>query len=811
MIHSLRAFLFWILGEGRPQDIIEASDWEWYALAPTGSTGLVLLLLAAIGAAGLNLLPRAGMPWKTRASLSLLRLVGCVLLVLLFAQLEARVTVKRSLKPNLAVVTDTSGSMGLKDEGGKTRLEAAKELGARLMKELQGRAHVAEYALDWRLRPHDWRLRPDGPEAEPAGMTRLMAGLHELLRREGNLQAAVVLTDGNDTAGDQGLAVAPLLAARGLPIYPVTFGRTKTTNMPRLRITGGGEYVRLGDELHLKATISAEAFQGQVVRAQIFQEGSDRPLLPPHQGIRIGEKPVALSFVLKPDKPGRFIYRVVVDGLKGAPSEKLLAAEHAVDVIDRPIRVLYVDIPRPENKVLGHWLARDQVIDLAALMMLPKGGWYAQGQMRHKNAGTGLPDQEADLHEYDVLILGDIPRSYFREGDPSETKMQWLVEFVKRRGGGLITLGGRSVYAAGQYQDSDLADVLPFTVERTSEPQIKGRFRLSPTPLGLSHPLMQLERDFGGNRNAWFELPQLEGCNRVGEVKRGASLLAVRDLPEGPMPVMAYQNVGKGRVLGLAVDTTWRWEMQRPRGSDAEGVPEAPDYFRVFWGNAVRFLAPDPRIEPERPQIARQESHAEVGQTITLTTRLVDRVFKPIRKADLTVRVTSPSGKALRIYPSDSRSRPGVYEYSITLDEAGLWEVTATHNENEVLEAIAEAEKALKKAESKGDSVAAAQAKRALVAARARTARETIRAGESLSELEDPRAKPSAMAAFAQATGGQSFQPSQVEELIDSLKLDSHSITQRLTISLWNLPVAMILLIMIVAADCYIRKRRGMV
>ena len=30
--------------------------------------------------------------------------------------------------------------------------------------------------------------------------------------------------------------------------------------------------------------------------------------------------------------------------------------------------------------------------------------------------------------------------------------MQWLAEFVSRRGGALITLGGRSVYAAGQYQ-----------------------------------------------------------------------------------------------------------------------------------------------------------------------------------------------------------------------------------------------------------------------------------------------------------------------------------------------------------------------
>lgn len=76
------------------------------------------------------------------------------------------------------------------------------------------------------------------------------------------------------------------------------------------------------------------------------------------------------------------------------------------------------------------------------------------GQLQHKNAGDGLPNQEADLYKYDVIILGDIPRGYFREGgDISETKMQRLVEFVSRRGGGLVTLGGRTAYAAGQYQD----------------------------------------------------------------------------------------------------------------------------------------------------------------------------------------------------------------------------------------------------------------------------------------------------------------------------------------------------------------------
>ena len=215
----------------------------------------------------------------------------------------------------------------------------------------------------------------------------------------------------------------------------------------------------------------------------------------------------------------------------------------------------------------------------------------------HDNAGDGLPNREEDLYKYDVIILGDIPRSYFRAGgDIAETKMQRLIEFVTRRGGGLITLGGRSVYAAGQYGDSALARILPFDISAAKETQISKPFKIMPTPSGFAHPLMLLEADPSTNREAWLDLPTLDGSNFVGAVKPGASQLAVRTLDDGStIPIIAVQPVGKGQVLSLSADTTWRWEMMRPE--------EGEDYFRRFWGNAVRTLAPDPRLAPNRPQI----------------------------------------------------------------------------------------------------------------------------------------------------------------------------------------------------------------
>ncbi len=750
--------IYWLLGLDDPSALEHASEWVWYAAAPAASIWIVLVILMAIAAAALNLLPQNVMPWRTRIGLTSLRLAGFALLLVLLVQLELRLTIDRRHQPNVAILTDTSGSMGLRDVAGKSRLAAARAFEAQLREGLATKAKVARYRFAWQLTADD--------ETQAAkGMTNLMGAVAETNRRENNLQAVILLSDGNDTAQTRGDLVAPLLAERGVPVYPVVFGQETAPRLAKVKIKGASEYVRLGDEVRISADISTQNLDEQIVRVYLYEKGSERPLVT-RENVRIGKGAAEVAFVVKPTKTGFRNYRVVVDGVRGAASDRLLVSEHQVEVIDSRIRVLYLDIPRDERKILGHWLARDPVIDLATLTMLPKGGWYAQGQMHHQNAGDGLPSKEEDLYQYDVIIFGDIPRSYFREGgDVAETKMRWLAEFVARRGGGLVTLGGRSVYAAGQYQESVLASVLPFEVAATDKPQIDGLFAVSPTVMGTSHPVMQLETDPELNREAWLDLPQLEGCNRVGNAKPGASLLAVRHLEGGAVPVIAVQNVGKGKVLGLAADTTWRWEMQRP----ADGV----DYFRRFWGNALRVLAPDPRLQPERPQVQRYRSSVAVGQRLTMSTRLVNKIYRPVRHADVEVKVGKPSGREFLVYPQDGRGSPGLYEYDIEIDEPGKWTVATTYNQ--------------------------------------KTAVEEFVAGDSLEELEDPRARPRAMARFAEATGGKVFTSAQLPALLKQLQLSPRRETRTYTVAIWNRPIVMILIILAVALDCLIRKRRGMV
>ncbi|MFP4026353.1 MAG: glutamine amidotransferase [Candidatus Brocadiia bacterium] len=752
--------IYWLLGLRDPGSVLKITEWAWYAASSPALLLLVVITIVALAVAALNLLPQNVMPWTTRFSLTLMRIAGFALLVLMLAQVELGLTVHREARPRVAMLTDISGSMSIKDGGGEeSRLWAANAFANEKVSRLAEQADVARYSFNWQV------TSDEENQGEGNGTTHLIEAIEEVARREKSVDALILLTDGHDTVGNTGRRLSRLLAARGLPVYPVIFGKSEKPRIARVRVTEGANYVRLGDETRLAARVTSEGVRGQTVAVHLFEEGKEKPVAS-RENVRIGKGPVEVNFVVQPTEPGPRTYRIVLKGVRESVSERTLVATHRLNVIDKKIRVLYVDIPRDERKILGHWLTLDPVVDFAALTLMPKGGWYGQGALQHEDVGAGLPNKEADLYKYDVILFGDIPRSYFRHGgDVAETKMRRLVEFVSRRGGGIVTLGGRDVYAAGGYEDSPLARILPFRIEPTKEPQIKGEFSAQPTAIGFSHPIMQLEWHPRENRDVWYGLARLNGCNRVGELKPSATLLAERKLENETFPVIAIHNVGKGKVLGMTCDTTWRWEMMRP--------PDSEDYFRKFWGNVVRYLAPDPRLSPHRPQIMRYQSRAAVGERVTLATRLVNDVYEPVRNADLLVKVRHPSGSLTKIYPRDGRDSPGLYEYEIDVDEPGIWTVETVYNDA--------------------------------------TTTEKIRAGESTEEMEDPTAKPDAMNQFARTTGGKAFTPQESEDLLNALDLERREYVQRPVVAVWNLPIVLLALLGLVCMDCFIRKRRGMV
>ena len=74
--------------------------------------------------------------------------------------------------------------------------------------------------------------------------------------------------------------------------------------------------------------------------------------------------------------------------------------------------------------------------------------------------GDALPDQVAQLQPYDAVILGDVPKESFTDG-----QIEMLAANCHDFGAGLIMLGGPSSFGAGKWMDTPVEKALPVDMQ----------------------------------------------------------------------------------------------------------------------------------------------------------------------------------------------------------------------------------------------------------------------------------------------------------------------------------------------------------
>jgi len=373
-----------------------------------------------------------------------------------------------------------------------------------------------------------------------------------------------------------------------------------------------------------------------------------------------------------------------------------------------------------------------------------------------------------------VVVLRDVPRNLFRAGgDTTESRLRALVEFVTKRGGGLMVCGGQDVYRAGGYETSALAEVLPFDLgtHDSSEPQFEGRFFAEVVPTAVGHQLLRLLPDPEDNRQRWNALPKLDGSNNVGRFKPLATPLLTRTVTvpgandtteDRTVPLLGVMTVGEGKVVGTAADTLWRWQLQ----PDFDDPP-----LTMLLANVVRYLAPPPERKAERPLVSLNDATPQVGQEVLLSTDLRDANFEPVRNADLVVTVTRPDGTSWRIFPRDLPEEPGHYEYRVPVEQGGTYKVVAKHAKYEAT-------------------------------------REFL-AGASAGEFTTLSTDVDGMQRFARAAQGEVLSSS-LADWLRSADLTPAERTVHRELEVWNSPAVLLLFTALVSLDCFLRKRQGL-
>ncbi len=417
------------------------------------------------------------------------------------------------------------------------------------------------------------------------------------------------------------------LSAEDLEISPTVFVKNTVVVGAKIRAWGAA-----GQELTVRLLVEdrSTADSGKSGKSgKMAPVAAPRKLKPTRN-----QEVLPVEFNFTAHEPGEFKVTLEVVPLEGEPLITNNSITTFLTVLKGGVNVAYFDREhRPEQKYLRRI---DESPDIQLDFKPIREGLH--GEKPHIDPSWFEPGK------YDVYIIGSVRASVF--GPDALTQLARAVN----GGAGLLMTGGTQSFGPGGYAMTPLAEQLPIVMGRTeiqngTEVDASLHFdkplAMLPTSAGLSHFVMRLETP-DKNRALWTSLPPLNGANRFRDLKAGAIVLAEAVLtdPPGKVPLLVAQDFGKGRTMAFAGDSTWLWYLG--------GQHEA---HQRFWQQVVLWLAHKDNQGDESVWAKLENRRYRVGQPVGMTFGARDAEKLPIDDAVFTVEVIGPDDKKHTLTP----------------------------------------------------------------------------------------------------------------------------------------------------------------
>jgi hypothetical protein len=580
------------------------------------------------------------------------------------------------------------------------------------------------------------------------------------------IAGVVVVSDGADNSSSDLAAALVGLRIKQIPVYTVGVGRERFArdlsldrfDLPATTLKGSGVLAT--------ATIGARGVSGDSVMLTTEADGH----IVATQALRIpaGREVIDVPVRVPPLDVGTHVISVRVSPVPGEIITENNETQALLRVRGGFERVLYLEgEPRFEFAFLRRAFDGDSAVRLVGLLRSAKGKYLRINVNDSLDLVNGFPTRRDELFQYRGVILGSIEASYF-----TADQLRMLADFVDRRGGALIALGGRQALAEGGFAGTALAEVLPFTLEnhgRRAADTAMATVKVEPTSAGLNHPALQLGATPAANASRWDSLPPLTSVNHLGDLRAGAETLLVgQPLPRGErVPILAVQHYGRGLAAVLGVQDTWTWKMD-PRS------PVEDRTFETFWRQLVRWTLDQ---VPDRLEVAAVPERVGPGEPVTLRARVADSIYMDVNNAAVTAEVTTPTG-AVTAVPLDWTMRDdGTYAGRFVTTEPGTYRYSVL-------------------AVSGGDSM--------------RSAGNAILADARGSDMEHAELRTALLQRIARETGGTYYPIGDLARLPDDVLLTRSGITAHESRDLWDMPVVLLLLLALLGAEWGYRRWRGL-
>ncbi len=402
--------------------------------------------------------------------------------------------------------------------------------------------------------------RVDSPDriapVEPA--THIAQGLEQLAKDTEDLPigAIILLSDGSqnsvDLGGDAiGADALQALRNRRLPVHTVGFGNPEHAHDVEM------------EDVSVAASAVANARVAATVTLTQHGYAGRKAML----AVRDGDKAIAeREITLEPD--GRlqsesvllFPLAARVPRASPSPLSRLEGEESLANnamtwrpvlVSDAKRRILYniEGEPRWEYKFIRRAEDDDLTVQIVSMMRTSENKVYRQGISDPGELAAGFPVRAEDLFRYSGIIIGSVAADYF-----TPLQQELLREYVDRRGGGILFLGGRFSLSDGGWGASSLNELLP-----TFLPSGNHNFRRNPATVALTTAGIDLRPSRGcsttqaeGIPSAGRSLPTWLTTRTPASPKPGATELIETNVGRRQLPLLVTQRYGFGRTAILA-------------------------------------------------------------------------------------------------------------------------------------------------------------------------------------------------------------------------------------------------------------------
>ncbi len=522
-----------------------------------------------------------------------------------------------------ALLVDRSASMAVADlPGGASRWSEALRLAAKAQSLSKRPGMMAVKAFSKKLEDAPEGLGGVKPAGDGSDISGSAASMLNLSRSSGRrLAGALLISDGRQT--EPSLLSDLSIRARSMeaPCYAVSLGG-ELAERNLVLSAGRRQYMAFaGHKLKVSATLSNHGL-GRISAPVYVLSPSGERLAELKADLEEGGSKT-LKFEISPSGKGYFEYAFATPPREGESSSSDNKASFGVNVLDKKVRVLFIEgVPCWDSKFLVQLLRAQAHMDVTSIYRLSSTHFFKVDSDPSKaveSSSSVFPDSLDELGAYDIAVFGR-GVEYFL----TDERVALLKDFLKERGACVV-------FSRSKPYSSSFPALEPLEPMEWGE-TLSGPFSLSPSKAGQEAGLFG-EALPGPGDPAWTKLPALENSTRCAGLKPFAQVLAdgVPEGPQGsrPFPLAAVQRYGKGIVCAVNAEGFWCWDFS-PQDAASSNM------YKEFWLQLMEWGL----------------AYSEFLPGMSFSVRLSESSALPDEavRARVSSRGELPEGKALKLY-----------------------------------------------------------------------------------------------------------------------------------------------------------------